>query len=104
MGSPEVGGCDCDEVRRHLWPYLDRETDPPTCAELEAHLEECSHCRRMAEFDQSFKRLVRRCADGGRDAPHAGGGRDPDPAAPLHLSARPVAPASLEPLLMRAGV
>ncbi len=63
MGSPEVGGCDCNEVRRHLWPYLDRETDPPTCAELEAHLEECSHCRRMVEFDQSFKRLVRRCAD-----------------------------------------
>jgi anti-sigma factor (TIGR02949 family) len=61
MGSPEVGGC--DDVRRHLWPYLDREADRPTCAELEAHLVECDHCRRMAEFDQRFKQLVRRCAD-----------------------------------------
>ena len=61
MGSPEVGGC--DEFRLHLWPYLDRETDQPTCAELEAHLRDCAHCRRMAEFDQRFKQLVRRCAD-----------------------------------------
>jgi mycothiol system anti-sigma-R factor len=61
MGSPEVGGC--DGVRRHLWPYLDRETDPPTCVELEAHLDGCAHCRRMVEFDQRFKQLVRRCAD-----------------------------------------
>jgi anti-sigma factor (TIGR02949 family) len=61
MGSPEVGGC--DEVRRHLWLYLDKETDPPTCAELEAHLADCAHCRRMIEFDQRFKQLVRRCED-----------------------------------------
>ena len=61
MGSPEVGGC--DEVRRHLWLYLDKETDPPTCAELDAHLADCVHCRRMVEFDQRFKQLVRRCAD-----------------------------------------
>lgn len=63
MGSPEVGGGDCDDVRRHLWSYLDRKTDPPTSAELEAHLEGCAYCRRMVGFDQSFKRLVRRCAD-----------------------------------------
>jgi anti-sigma factor (TIGR02949 family) len=61
MGSPEVGGC--DDLRRHLWLYLDQETDPPTCAELEAHMAECAHCRRMVEFDQRFKQLVRRCAD-----------------------------------------
>ena len=61
MGSPEVGGC--DEVRRHLWVYLDKETDSPTCAELDAHLADCAHCRRMVEFDQRFKQLVRRCAD-----------------------------------------
>jgi anti-sigma factor (TIGR02949 family) len=60
-GSSAAGGC--DEVRRHLWPYLDNETDLPTCAELEAHLEDCAHCRRMVEFDQRFKRLVRRCVD-----------------------------------------
>jgi mycothiol system anti-sigma-R factor len=61
MGSPEVGGC--DGVRSHLWLYLDRETDPPTCAELDAHLADCAPCRRMVEFDQRFKQLVRRCAD-----------------------------------------
>jgi anti-sigma factor (TIGR02949 family) len=63
VGSPEVGGGDCDDVRRHLWSYLNQGTDPPTSAELEAHLEGCRYCRRMVQFDQSFKRLVRRCAD-----------------------------------------
>ena len=63
MGSPEVGGC--DEVLRHVWVYLDRETDPPTCAELEAHMAECARCQRVVQFDRKFKLLVRRCADAG---------------------------------------
>jgi mycothiol system anti-sigma-R factor len=63
MGSPEVG--DCDGVLRHVWVYLDKETDPPTCAELEAHLEECPSCQRVVQFDRKFKLLVRRCADAG---------------------------------------
>jgi mycothiol system anti-sigma-R factor len=63
MGSPEVGGC--DGVLRHVWEYLDRETDPPTCAELEAHLAECVRCQRVVRFDRKFKLLVRRCADPG---------------------------------------
>ncbi len=68
MGAPEVGD-GCDEVRRHVWLYLDRETDLPTCAELEAHLRECGPCRRVVEFDQRFKQLVRRCADAGPVSP-----------------------------------
>jgi len=63
MGAPEVG--DCDEVLRHIWLYLDRETDPPTCAELERHLSVCARCRRVVQFDRKFKLLVRRCADPG---------------------------------------
>jgi mycothiol system anti-sigma-R factor len=64
MGSPEVGG-GCDDVLRHVWMYLDQETDPPTCAELEAHLAECEACQRVVQFDRKFKLLVRRCADTG---------------------------------------
>ncbi len=63
MGAPEVGGC--DEVLRHVWPYLDHETDPPTCAEFERHLSVCASCRRVVQFDRKFKLLVRRCADAG---------------------------------------
>jgi mycothiol system anti-sigma-R factor len=63
MGAPEVGGC--DEVQRHIWLYLDHETDPPACAELERHLSVCAICQRMVQFDRKFKMLVRRCADPG---------------------------------------
>ena len=63
MGSPEVG--DCDGVQRHVWVYLDKETDPPTCAELEAHIAGCPACQRVVQFDRKFKLLVRRCADPG---------------------------------------
>ena len=67
MGSPEVGGggeCrDCHDVLGFVWLYLDHEAPPTTCEELEAHLADCAHCRRVVEFDQRFKQLVRRCAD-----------------------------------------
>jgi len=63
MGASEVGGC--DEVLRHVWPYLDCESDPSTCAELEQHLSVCASCRRVVQFDRKFKLLVRRCADSG---------------------------------------
>jgi mycothiol system anti-sigma-R factor len=63
MGAPEVGGC--DGVWRHVWLYLDRETDPPTCAELERHVSVCATCQRVVQFDRKFKLLVRRCADAG---------------------------------------
>jgi len=62
MDSPQVGG-GCRAVHAHVWVYLDQEVDGRTCAELEAHLAECASCRRMVQFDQRFKQLVRRCAD-----------------------------------------
>ncbi len=61
MGSPEVGGC--HEVLAHVWLYLDQETDPPTCAQVEEHLAVCEQCRRAARFNRRLKQLVRRCAD-----------------------------------------
>jgi mycothiol system anti-sigma-R factor len=67
MGSPEVGGggeCrDCNDVRGFVWLYLDHEAPPTTCAELEAHLQECESCQRAVRFDRRFKQLLRRCAD-----------------------------------------
>jgi len=65
MGASEVGDCGCDGVSSHVWSYLDHESDPPTCAELEAHLKSCAYCQRMVQFNQQLKQLVRRCADPG---------------------------------------
>ncbi|HEX9342753.1 MAG TPA: zf-HC2 domain-containing protein [Actinomycetota bacterium] len=65
MGAPEVGDCGCDGVLNHVWSYLDHESDPPTCAELEAHLRTCTYCQGLVQFNEQLKKLVRRCADPG---------------------------------------
>ena len=62
MGSAQVG---CHQFLSRVWLYLDKETDPPTCAEFESHLAGCADCRRIVQFDLRFKQLVRRCADTG---------------------------------------
>jgi anti-sigma factor (TIGR02949 family) len=63
MGAPEVGDCGCDGVFDHLWAYLDHEAAPRTCAELEAHVRTCAYCQKAVQFNEQFKKLVRRCAD-----------------------------------------
>lgn len=64
MGASEVG--DCEEVLARLWQYIDCESDPETCQQLERHLHDCSPCRGAFEFDRSLKLRVRSCADDGR--------------------------------------
>jgi anti-sigma factor (TIGR02949 family) len=53
----------CTHVIQLLWDYLDAEVTPDMAEEIRRHLERCSGCRGLCEFDQSFLRTVRRLAD-----------------------------------------
>jgi anti-sigma factor (TIGR02949 family) len=57
----------CDEVLKHLVPYLDREIDRETAAEIDRHLESCRGCLSRAEFERQLKAQLR--AAGARSAP-----------------------------------
>ena len=54
--------CDCDDCEKLLQPYLDRVLDDAERAEAEAHLDECSYCRRRYRFEQELRMFVRRAA------------------------------------------
>jgi anti-sigma factor (TIGR02949 family) len=49
----------CEEV---LQPYLDRELTDAERAEAEAHLDDCSYCRKRYRFEESLRRYVRDAA------------------------------------------
>ncbi len=49
----------CEEV---LQPYLDRELTEDERAEAEAHLDDCSYCRKRYRFEESLRRYVRDAA------------------------------------------
>ena len=53
----------CTHVVQLLWDYLDAEVTSDTAEEIRHHLERCSGCRGLCEFDQSFLRAVRRLAE-----------------------------------------
>jgi anti-sigma factor (TIGR02949 family) len=46
----------CEEV---MQPYLDRDLNEEQMLEAEAHLDECSYCRRRYRFEVSLRRYVR---------------------------------------------
>jgi anti-sigma factor (TIGR02949 family) len=49
--------CDwCEEV---LQPYLDRELTADERKEAEAHLADCTYCRKRYKFEGGLRRLVR---------------------------------------------
>jgi anti-sigma factor (TIGR02949 family) len=49
--------CDwCEEV---LQPYLDRELTADERKEAEAHLADCTYCRKRYQFEGGLRRLVR---------------------------------------------
>jgi anti-sigma factor (TIGR02949 family) len=51
-----IDPCDwCEEV---LQPYLDRELTKAEMLEAEAHLDECSYCRKRYRFEESLRRYV----------------------------------------------
>jgi mycothiol system anti-sigma-R factor len=51
----------CEEV---LQPFLDRELSDAELAEAEAHLDQCSYCRRRYRFEEKLRMYVRQaCAE-----------------------------------------
>jgi anti-sigma factor (TIGR02949 family) len=54
--------CDwCEEV---LQPYLDRELTDAEVQQAEAHLDQCSYCRKRYRFEESLRRYVRQAVPG----------------------------------------
>lgn len=43
--DPEHSGHNCKALFEKLSEYIDRELDPPTCEEIEAHIERCPPCQ-----------------------------------------------------------
>jgi mycothiol system anti-sigma-R factor len=58
---------DCEEVIAHLFAYLDNETDPEKCTDIERHLEECRACFSRAEFEKALRAKVNQLGD--KEAP-----------------------------------
>jgi anti-sigma factor (TIGR02949 family) len=52
----------CEECEKLLQPYLDRELSDSERAEAEAHLDECSYCRRRYRFEEELRKFVRQAA------------------------------------------
>jgi len=51
----------CEEV---LQPFLDRELSEAEHAAAEAHLDECSYCRKRYRFEEKLRMYVRQaCAE-----------------------------------------
>ena len=59
MGAPEVGAA-CHAVLRHVWLYLDQETDQPTCAGIEAldHLPDSDIKEALQQLPEDFRLAV----------------------------------------------
>jgi anti-sigma factor (TIGR02949 family) len=56
-----IDPCDwCEEV---LQPYLDRELTDEEMREAEAHLDECTYCRKRYRFEESLRRYVRQAVE-----------------------------------------
>ena len=47
----------CEDV---MQPYMDRVLTDAERAEAEAHLDECSYCRKRYRFEENLRQFVRR--------------------------------------------
>ncbi len=52
----------CERCEELLQPYLDRELSERERAEAEAHLDDCTYCRKRYRFEVSLRRYVRLAA------------------------------------------
>jgi anti-sigma factor (TIGR02949 family) len=52
----------CDRCEEVLQPYLDRELSDAEVAEAEAHLDQCTYCRKRYRFEEELRRFVRQAA------------------------------------------
>jgi anti-sigma factor (TIGR02949 family) len=49
----------CEKCEEVLQPFLDRELSDAEHAEAEAHLDECSYCRKRYRFEERLRMYVR---------------------------------------------
>lgn len=49
----------CEKCEEVLQPFLDRELSDAEHAEAEAHLDECSYCRKRYKFEEKLRMYVR---------------------------------------------
>ena len=49
----------CEKCEEMLQPFLDRELTDAEHNEAEAHLDECTYCRKRYTFEVSLRRYVR---------------------------------------------
>ncbi len=49
----------CEKCEELLQPFLDRELTEAEHREAEAHLDDCSYCRKRYRFEESLRRYVR---------------------------------------------
>jgi mycothiol system anti-sigma-R factor len=51
--------CNCEECEQWMQPYMDRVLTDAERAEAEAHLDECSYCRKRYRFEEHLRQFVR---------------------------------------------
>lgn len=51
--------CNCEECEQWMQPYMDRVLTDDERAEAEAHLNECSYCRKRYRFEADLRQFVR---------------------------------------------
>jgi anti-sigma factor (TIGR02949 family) len=49
----------CEKCEEVLQPFLDRELSDAEFREAEAHLDECSYCRKRYRFEETLRMYVR---------------------------------------------
>ncbi len=51
--------CNCEECEQWMQPYMDRVLTDAERSEAEAHLDECSYCRKRYRFEEHLRQFVR---------------------------------------------
>jgi anti-sigma factor (TIGR02949 family) len=51
--------CNCEDCEQWMQPYMDRVLTDAERFEAEAHLDECSYCRRRYRFEVQLRQFVR---------------------------------------------
>ncbi len=62
-----MGACDgpdCEKALENLYLFIDSEIDTASCAEIQAHIDDCSECLTAYDLERIVKQLVSRsCAE-----------------------------------------
>ncbi len=53
-------GPDCEKALQSLYEFLDQELDGASCAQIQAHLDDCADCLTEYQLEQVVKALVSR--------------------------------------------